>query len=198
MLPSLAADSLAAVLVFAATNLDDVFLLLAFFADRRHRASHVVAGQYAGIAALFVSSAAASLVSLVVQPRWLGLLGLIPLALGIRALVGKDDGDDDPPPAGRGSTIMAVAAITIANGGDNIGVYIPLFATLSVRQMAVYASVFAIMVAAWCELARRLVTHPSWGPPLHRLSARLLPAVLIGLGVWIIVEMDTLALLRRP
>ena len=200
-MPSLLTDVLTAVVVFAATNLDDVFLLLAFFADRRYRASHVLAGQYAGIGLLFAVSAIASLVSLALQPRWLGLLGLIPLALGIKALFEVNNDSDaagDLPPAGRGSTIVAVTAITIANGGDNFGVYTPLFATLSGPRIAVFAVVFAVMIAIWCDLARRLVTHPSWGPPLHRLSARLLPAVLVGLGVWILIEMDSFSLLYRP
>jgi cadmium resistance protein CadD (predicted permease) len=149
---------------------------------------------------LFALSAIASLISLALQPRWLGLLGLIPLALGTKALFDlKNDSDDadDLRPTGRGGTIMAVASITIANGGDNLGVYTPLFATLSGPRIAVFAVVFAVMTALWCDLARRLVMHPSWGAPLHRLSARLLPAVLIGLGVWILVEMDTLSLLHR-
>jgi cadmium resistance protein CadD (predicted permease) len=38
--------------LFAATNVDDIFVLLTFFADPSFRAWQVVIGQYAGILAL--------------------------------------------------------------------------------------------------------------------------------------------------
>jgi cadmium resistance transport/sequestration family protein len=195
----LLADLATATVVFAATNVDDVFLLLAFFADRRYRMTHVMAGQYIGMATLVAVSAVASLISLALPAPWLGLLGLVPLALGLKALFApRSDADDDDvvPPINGGSTVMTIASITIANGGDNIGVYTPLFATMSVQRIAVFVVVFAIMTALWCELARRLVLHPAWGAPIRRLSARLLPLVLIVLGVWIIAEMGTLRLLH--
>jgi cadmium resistance transport/sequestration family protein len=195
-MPTLANDILTAVVVFAATNLDDAFLLLAFFADPRHRAAPVIAGQYLGIAVLFGASVAASLICLVIAPSWLGLLGLIPLGLGIKALF-EQESDADESPVNRGQTIFTVAAITVANGGDNVGIYTPLFATLSLRQIAVTGLVFIVLIAAWCELARRMVRHHTWASAIRRYSARLLPFVFIGLGVWIILKMGTPAALMQ-
>jgi cadmium resistance transport/sequestration family protein len=192
------ADTVTAVLVFTATNVDDVFLLLAFFADRRYRHSSVVLGQYVGIAVLVGISAVASLVSLIVRPEWLGLLGLIPLGLGIRQWFERQtpDDDDESSQAPLRNAVLTVASITIANGGDNIGVYTPLFASLTGARIVTICVVFAIMTGLWCAVAVRMVQHPSWGPSIRRYSALLLPWVLIALGLWIIIDMGTLGLLR--
>jgi cadmium resistance protein CadD (predicted permease) len=72
-----------AVIVFAWTNVDDLFVLLGFFSDPRFRARHVVIGQYAGICVLYGVSVLASLFSIVVRPAYVGLLGLIPIFMGI-------------------------------------------------------------------------------------------------------------------
>ena len=70
--------------VFVATNLDDVFLLLAFFSDPRQRVAHVVLGQLLGMAALTAASLLAALGALVVPAAYVGLLGVLPLAIGVK------------------------------------------------------------------------------------------------------------------
>ena len=183
-----------AAVVFAATDIDDLFLLVAFFADPRFRAREVVAGQFLGIGALFGASAAASRLSLVVAPEYVGLLGLVPLAMGTAQLWrlargGAQDDDDERPPerVGRWKT-LAVAGVTIANGGDNIAVYTPLLAARSGAEIALFGVVFAVLTAAWCLAARWIVTHPRMRGPIARHGHRLVPLVLIALGLLILFE----------
>ncbi|MFN0242684.1 MAG: cadmium resistance transporter, partial [Planctomycetota bacterium] len=121
--------------VFASTNVDDLFLLAAFFADPRLRPRAIVAGQFLGIGALTAASAVAALAALTVPDGYVALLGVVPLALGVKKLVELRRGDrhENDDLAQRAATssasqILAVAGVTIANGGDNLGVYIPLFA----------------------------------------------------------------------
>lgn len=179
------------VAAFVATNLDDVFLLLVFFADPRLRARDVVLGQYAGIGALVVASLALAIAARAVDPRIVGLLGLAPIALGLRALLrrGGDDDEDAPHPLGA----WAVAAVTVANGGDNLGVYVPLFAAHDAAAIATMVAVFVAMVAVWLAAARGLVAHPTLGPPVRRAVAPLVPWVLIGLGAYILLAAGTFA-----
>src|SRR5689334_17470720 len=157
----------AAVVVFVSTNVDEVFLLAAFFADPHLRARSVVLGQFLGMGALTATSAAAAWASLVVPPGYPALLGVVPLALGLRALWalhrGDDDDDDDEAQAAEAraerrtrSQALAVAAVTVANGGDNLGVYIPLFARAP-RLIPVYAAAFAALTALLCLAGFRLV-----------------------------------------
>jgi cadmium resistance protein CadD (predicted permease) len=191
---SLATAIALGVALFVATNLDDIFILLVFFADRRLRTRNIVAGTYLGLGALVLISAVAALVALVIPPAYVRWLGLIPIALGIKALIWRDDDDDDEEARARKAQSSAhsqaavVAAVTIANGGDNIGVYVPVFAIQTGYAIAVIVSVFAVMTALWCALAHWLVNHPTLGAPIRRYGHRILPFVLIGVGVMVMLS----------
>ena len=76
-----------AVTVFLLTNIDDLLLLAAFFADPRWRPRAIVAGQLLGIGALVAMSTLAALSALVIPSAWIALVGLAPLALGVRLLL---------------------------------------------------------------------------------------------------------------
>ena len=81
-----------------------------------------------------------------------------------------------------------MAAITFANGGDNIGVYVPVFATTDAGGLITYCMVFLVLVAAWCALGRFFATRPVVARVLARWGHVLLPIVLIGIGMVILVE----------
>ncbi|KYF86898.1 cadmium resistance transporter [Sorangium cellulosum] len=187
------------VVVFVSTNIDDILLLSAFFADPGFTARQVVAGQFLGMAALVLASVACALLAVRVPDGWIGLLGLAPLALGLRGLWalrrGPEAADDDeePPGGAAGFKALAVASVTIANGGDNLGVYIPLFSSTP-EHVPLHAAVFAVMTGALCALGHRLVHHPVLGSRIRRYGRAALPFVLIGLGLWILS--DALALAR--
>jgi cadmium resistance protein CadD (predicted permease) len=180
--------------VFAATDVDDLVLLTAFFADARMRRRAIVAGQFLGIGALTAASAAAAIAALAVPPHWPSLLGAIPLAMGSwkawELFRGREDPDDEAEDARRaaarpGSQMLIVAAVTIANGGDNLSVYIPLFAS-NPRGVPVFVMVFAVMTALWCAAAHAFVEHPAGAALMRRFGHLILPAVLIALGSWIL------------
>ncbi|TCM49006.1 cadmium resistance transporter [Kribbella sp. VKM Ac-2568] len=78
--------------------------------------------------------------------------------------------------------------MTFANGGDNIGVYVPVFAVAGVDGMAVYVVVFLIGVAVWCAAGRYFATRPVIARALSRWGYIVLPAVLIGIGLLILIE----------
>jgi cadmium resistance protein CadD (predicted permease) len=183
-------------IVFAATDLDDLLILIAFFADPRLRASQVVAGQYLGIAALFAASFVVALAALAVPTAYVGLLGFVPIALGLKELWELREGEEHDEPRGRAvGGAIGVASVTIANGGDNIGVYVPLFATREIYEIAIFAAVFAVMTGLWCWAAHRLVSHPAAGAPIRRYAHLGVPFVLIGLGVFILYEVGSYRLL---
>src|SRR5688572_10685809 len=93
----LAGVVLAGAAAFAATNVDDMLLLTAFFAAGTYRARDVVRGQYAGIGLLFAASASASLISLVIPASHLSLLGLLPMLIGLQQLFGKSVPEQTAP-----------------------------------------------------------------------------------------------------
>lgn len=188
-----------AIALFASTNVDDLFVLLGFFSDPRYRPFQIVIGQYVGIGLLFGLSVAASLISLIVAPAYVGLLGLAPIAIGLKKLwdIRSRGESEEPADDGRsGSNIFAVAAVTTANGGDNISIYTPLFAIRQATEVALIGVVFAVMTAVWLTVAYKLTTHPDLGAPIRRYGHRIVPFVLIGLGILILVEAGTFRLLR--
>jgi len=192
--------ALLAAALFAATDVDDLFLLIAFFADPRARPGEVVAGQFLGIGALVVASLGFALMTLAVPTAYVGLLGFIPIAMGLarlRALRADGDDDDGKPPAGPWRGALTVAAVTIANGGDNVGVYTPVFAVRPGAEIAAIVVVFAVVTAVWCAVAHALVRHPALGPPIRRHALWLTPLVLVAVGAFVLYDAGTISLLRR-
>jgi cadmium resistance protein CadD (predicted permease) len=196
-----------AAVVYALTDIDDLLLLAVFFADPRVRVGAVVVGRLLGTAALVLASGAAALLALAVPPEWIALLGFVPLILGVRLLPAqfRKEGDEDSAEAedavgskvvsrhGFAAQAFTVAGVTLANGGDNLGVYIPLFASTP-SAVATYAVVFAVMTLVWCALGYAVVNNPVVGSRIRRYGHVLLPGVLIALGLFILA--GTLPLLR--
>ncbi len=183
--------------LFAVTNVDDLLILALFFAQgagRRGAAARVVAGQYLGFLAILAVAAAAAFGASFLPDPVLPYLGLLPLALGLKAAWqawrNHRDGDEDAPAGDRagGPKALEVAAVTFANGGDNLGVYVPVFATAGAGAMSVYVAVFLALVGVWCAAGRYFATRPVVARVLGRWGHLLLPFVLIGVGALILVE----------
>ena len=172
---NLLADLMLAIVAFASTNVDDLFVLMAFFSDRGTRTSQVVVGQFAGIAALTAISGMAALVSLVIPAPYLGLLGL------------RGQTADEARPLAR-SGALAVVAATMATGGDNIAVYTSMFATQKPAQIALTVAICAPMTAIWCFLAHSLISQPAMEAPIRRWGSVVLPFVLIGFGLLVVYK----------
>ncbi|MEO3743233.1 cadmium resistance transporter [Plantactinospora sp. B5E13] len=185
------ADQLAtaagAAAVFAATNVDDIVVLTVLFVAARTagrpRPWQIVVGQYAGIGVLVGAGLAAGAGLLVVPEPWTGLLGLLPLALGVRALLRRDE--EGPPQPVTGT--LGVAAVTVANGADNIAVYAPVFRTVGPADAGTYLLVFVVLVGVWCAAAAALGGHPRVVRLVGRAGRWLVPALFITIGLAILV-----------
>ncbi|MEU4774506.1 cadmium resistance transporter [Micromonospora sp. NPDC023644] len=181
-----------AAVVFAATDIDDIVVLTLFFVAARTtgrpRTWQIVAGQYLGIGALALASAVVAAGLLVVPEPWTGLLGLLPVALGVRALL-HHDADDAPAVVG---SALGVAGVTIANGADNIAVYVPVFRALGPADSAVFLLVFVVLIALWCAAGAWLGGHPRVVRLVGRVGPRLVPAVFIAIGVVILATSGVL------
>lgn len=190
---------LLAIAAFAATNVDNLFVLLAFFAEAREPWP-VVTGQYLGSLALMVLACGLASLMLNMPRAYAGLVGVMPVLIGIGKLLQlMRKGNGPAAEAGdmsasrtRGSSVWMVATVAIANGSDNLSVYVPLFAARSQPQTLAIAMVFIVMIGLWCGLARWLVSHRLFGGPIRRYGHLLLPWVLILIGVSVIVENGTL------
>jgi cadmium resistance protein CadD (predicted permease) len=182
----------AAVGLFAGTNIDDMVVLAVLNAssraDGRPRRWQIWVGQYLGVAVLVVISLLAAVGLTLVSESWIWLLGLIPLGLGIRKLVialrATRSGDSVSPAVVTG--LAGVVGLTVANGGDNIAAYTPVFRTIGPGGIIVILGVFVIGVALWCLIGAWLVSHHGIAEAIRRWGQWIVPAVyiLIGLSIF--------------
>ena len=180
---------------FVATNMDDIFVLMLFFSTLNFRKGQVVIGQYFGIGLLVLISTLGSLLALVVPQYIIGLLGLVPISIGIIRLIQlrkkNNSISEKTSQISRWShlPILTVGAVTFSNGGDNIGIYTPLFAKYSLAGEVIFISlIFMIMTGFWCVAAYYLVRHPLIASRIKKTGHIIFPCVLIGLGIYILVS----------
>lgn len=186
---------LGAVGLFIATNIDDIIVLSLFFARGAGQAGttlRILAGQYLGFAGILAATILVTLGADAFLPtEAIPYFGLIPLALGLwaawQAWQGDDD-DDDAKVSGKNVSALIVAGVTFANGGDNIGVYVPVFLHVNTATVILYCVVFLILVAGLVLLAKFVATRPPIAEVLERWEGVLFPIVLIGLGIFILVS----------
>ncbi|OQP60203.1 hypothetical protein A3860_34570 [Niastella vici] len=188
------------IIAFASTNIDDIFILMLFFANKEYKPKQVVLGQYIGIIALIAISFIGSLISLFIDQKYIGLLGLLPVYFGIRGIIRliqykKENEQEAKVSTTRSNKTLSVAAVTFANGSDNIGIYIPLFATLLIHQKIIMVAIFLVMIAVWCLAARYLSKHWAIANTIDKYGHIITPIVLILLGVYILYESQSLGLL---
>ena len=202
------------VMAFVATNIDALFVLTIFFSqtDGEFTSRHIILGQYLGFVAIVAFSVVASLGVLVVPLEWIGLLGLYPIFLGMRMLasfrrgtkvyspIGWSGNNTPGRSAASSRSVVSpqsygVAAVTFANGGDNISTYVPLFASLGFVRMGIVLVVFFPLVALWCYVGYKLGGHRNVANTIERYGHILVPFVLIALGIYILIKTGNPSLL---
>ncbi|NLZ97938.1 MAG: cadmium transporter [Micrococcus sp.] len=188
---------LQAIGLFIATNIDDIVILSLFFGRGQGQPGitrRILAGQYLGFVGILGAAVAATFGAQVLLPEEiLPYFGLIPLGLGLWAAWQAwrnrcQEDDDEAQLEGKRVSVWTVAAVTFANGGDNIGVYVPVFVSISWSAVLAYCVVFLLLVAALVFLAKWISSRKPIAEALERWEHILFPAVLIGLGVIILVS----------
>ena len=190
-----------AAILYIATALDLLVILLMFFARAKTRKEYrdIYIGQYVGSVALIVISLFFAFVLNYVPEKWiLGLLGLIPIYLGIKvAIYGDSDGEErakkELNEKGLSKLVGTVAIVTIAScGADNIGLFVPYFVTLSVTNLFITLFVFLILIFFLVFTAQKLANIPGVGEIVEKFSRWIMAVIYIALGLFIIIENDTI------
>jgi len=190
-----------AIAVYISTSIDYLFILLIIFSQSHTRKGlrHIIGGQYLGTSVLVaVSLFAAYVLNFIPQDWIIGLLGLIPIYLGIRVAVGGEEEEEEGEVVeklesrGTSRLFWTVALITIASGGDNLGIYIPYFASLSVSEILIALVVFVISIAILCFISYKFAKISFVSVTLEKYERIIVPIVFIGLGIFILVENGTI------
>ena len=194
---------ISAIGVYTSTSIDYLIVLIILFAQlsQNKQKWHIYAGQYLGTGLLVGVSLVAAYVVKFVPEAWIvGLLGLIPIYLGIRfAIVGEGEEEEEEEEtiekleqSKANHLFWTVTLLTIASGGDNLGIYIPYFASLDWAQTLVALLVFAIGVIIFCELSRVLSSIALISETIEKYTRIIVPLVFIPLGLYIMYESGTI------
>lgn len=193
---------ISAIGVYISTSIDYLIILIILFAQlsQNKQKWHIYAGQYLGTGLLVGASLVAAYVVNFVPEEWMvGLLGLIPIYLGIRfAIVGEDAEEEEEEIIERleqskaNQLFWTVTLLTIASGGDNLGIYIPYFASLDWSQTLVALLVFVIGIIIFCEISRVLSSIPLLFETIEKYERIIVPLVFILLGLYIMYENGTI------
>ncbi|MGX7092264.1 cadmium resistance transporter [Hutsoniella sourekii] len=189
---------LSAILVFASTSIDYLLVIMILFTVvGERRANAVFGGQLLGIGVLVVASLIAAYFLKAFPQEWMiGLLGLVPLFLGIRSLYVDEDVEEEEvrqQVSGPSGLVMQVAALSIALGGDNLGIYIPYFTGLTPAQILGVVFIFALATYGLCWFAKRIAGLPMIEETIEKYERLIVPVVFIGLGLYILWEHQTLS-----
>ena len=175
---------------FVVTNVDDFVLLCSLFVTVGRGGPtnrQIVTGQYLGIAVLVTASLLVALGLSPVPERWIGLLGLVPMALGVRGLLRLRRPHPDGGHAASVTGVAGVMALTIADGGDNVSVYIPLFRQAGAGATLTYVAVFSVLTGVWCAAARVVADRRPLIAAIERVGHWLVPVLYIAIGLRIVI-----------
>lgn len=192
------------IILYSGTAVDLLIILMLFFAKRKSRKDiiNIYLGQFLGsVSLIFLSLLFAFVLNYIPSKEILGLLGLIPIFLGLKILLlGDSDGEaiaKDGLRKDNKNLIFLVAMITFAScGADNIGVFVPYFTTLNLANMIVTLLTFLVMIYLLVFSAQKLAQVPSVGETLEKYSRWFIAVVYLGLGMYILIENNSFDMLR--
>lgn len=184
------------IILYSGTAVDLLIILMLFFAKRKSRKDiiNIYLGQFLGsVSLIFLSLLFAFVLNYIPSKEILGLLGLIPIFLGLKVLLlGDSDGEaiaKDGLRKDNKNLIFLVAMITFAScGADNIGVFVPYFITLNLANLIVTLLTFLVMIYLLVFSAQKLAQVPSVGETLEKYSRWFIAVVYLGLGMYILIE----------
>ena len=192
------------IILYSGTAVDLLIILMLFFAKRKSRKDiiNIYLGQFLGsVSLILLSLLFAFVLNYIPSKEILGLLGLIPIFLGLKVLLlGDSDGEaiaKDGLRKDNKNLIFLVAMITFAScGADNIGVFVPYFITLNLANLIVTLLTFLVMIYLLVFSAQKLAQVPSVGETLEKYSRWFIAVVYLGLGMYILIENNSFNILR--
>ena len=192
------------IILYSGTAVDLLIILMLFFAKRKSRKDiiNIYLGQFLGsVSLILLSLLFAFVLNYIPSKEILGLLGLIPIFLGLKVLLlGDSDGEAIAKEGLRKDNknlIFLVAMITFAScGADNIGVFVPYFTTLNLANLIVALLTFLVMIYLLVFSAQKLAQVPSVGETLEKYSRWFIAVVYLGLGMYILIENNSFDMLR--
>ncbi|HGJ8884335.1 TPA: CadD family cadmium resistance transporter [Neisseria gonorrhoeae] len=191
------------IILYSGTAVDLLTYPNVIFCQKKSRKDiiNIYLGQFLGsVSLILLSLLFAFVLDYIPGKEILGLLGLIPIFLGLKVLLlGDSDGESIAKEGLRKDNknlIFLVAMITFAScGADNIGVFVPYFTTLNLANLIVALLTFLVMIYLLVFSAQKLAQVPSVGETLEKYSRWFVAVVYLGLGIYILIENNSFDML---
>jgi cadmium resistance protein CadD (predicted permease) len=176
-----------ATLAFVGTMVDNFFAFAAqLVVTERERFRRVSWAQALGVATMAALAGGLGSLLTPIPLRWIGVLAVAPFSFAWHSWRRRAAPREQ---FRRGA--LTTFVITVALGGDNLAVWIPLLRANGFTRALVTIATFALLEIVLLISAQRLATHPrvvNWGT---RHATSFMPFVYVFLGVLILVECHT-------
>lgn len=177
---------------FIGTNLDNLLLLATMYSRYFRHPWTVTAGYFAGMSLIAAITIAVGEVGEIIPLAYLGLLGVIPMLMGVLALwkLFRSSQTQELESTYAGNSAIAIffalIAIQLSNGTDTIITFSALYADSADPSDYKVAPTFFAMVGIFSWLAYYSVKHPRLGHFLVRYGQYVTPFILIFVGFYIL------------
>lgn len=186
----MAASLLTSIIAYISTNIDDIFVIMILLSQAaKGSKGKLVAGHFLGVGIITAVSMLSAFGLQNLPLKIVGILGLVPISLGIKAWLDRKKSEDDDDALDTQSVgLLSMTMITVGNGADNVGVYIPLFTGFSNAERIGAVVIFAVMTALWVYFANSLAELPKIKAVIEKYKGIAIPVIFIALGVFIILD----------
>lgn len=186
------ATIITAIATFISTNIDDIFILMFLFAQTNTQKDKwsIVKGQYLGVSILLAFSIlGASGLALIMEEN-ARFLGVLPIIIAFKTI--KEDKfkkKDEEDAEDKSPSILTSAGLAIANGGDNIGILIPVFIRYGIKEISITWIVFTLLIGLWCHIGYKAACWPALRGLIRKYKSTAVFIVLSGIGFWILFSL---------
>lgn len=186
-----------AIVTYLATSFDEIPVLFLMYskAKKKREGKYITLGYFAGTFLLVGIGMLGAYGLLRIPMHWLvGLIGLIPLILGIKTLIKVEEEEQVDSIASRFRFPgIQMLMITFAFGVDDLGVYLPLFTTFRIRDMISTLFVFAVGTGILCIISYRLLRVDRLAAFVEKKERYVVGIIFVLIGIYVLLECGTLA-----
>mgnify|MGYP001770233142 CR=1 FL=1 len=191
---------LTAAVVYVATGIDYLVILILLFSQiKKGQEKHIWIGKYIGTILVIGASLVVALgVANLIPQQWvIGILGLLPLYLGIKIWIKGEEDEDEGKilsifSSGRFNQLwVSVTFIVLASSADDFSIYVPYFTTLNATELVVTIIVILIMIGVLLYAGYRLAHLNFVEEKIEKYQRWIVPIVFIALGIYIMFENGT-------
>ena len=182
---------------YVATNLDNFILLVALLARYRNHSSKVVAGFFVSVLILAFAGLWIGKAADIVPVEYLGLLGFVPISIGVVELVqlrrskSKETMTKEISVDGEQKVFVTTLSSQLGNGADTVIIFGVLFIDSVPSADFLTILTLAAMAVIFVGAGIYAVRHPALSEWIDRYAYRIMPFVLIIVGVYIVANTAT-------